>query len=315
MNENQLRFKGVLTPGNMKKAMKDAGAGSRDVYDVPIGKFRIIPGFNVRNRDSEKYKAAVRRYADKFKAQGYIREYPVTAFVGREGDEDVLYLTHGHTRMEALELANREGAGIEYVPTLVHERGTNMEQLMVGMVVANDTNPLSPLELGLNCLRLHEAGWDHKQIAAQLGFTAKYVDDLLLLMGANAEIRRMVELEQVSATNAVEAIRRWGDKALAHLQASLRTARASGSDRITRKHLPEAILKKAIAKSAPVIFTTMNEITTDPGYQHLSEELRSKVETLCKELQAAKERAGQQPERARAAQRGKGRTGEGASGG
>ena len=314
MNEKQWRFKGALTPGNMKKAMKEAGAGSRDVYDVPIGSFRLIPGFNVRNRESATYKATVRRYADMFKAHGFLREFPVTGYVGREKDADVLLLTHGHTRLESAELANSEGAHIETIPTLLHERGTDMEQLTVGMVLANDTNPLTPLELGLACMRLNAAGWDHKRIAEELGFTAKYVDDLLLLVSAPVEIRRMVELDQVAATNAVEAMRRWGDKALAHLQSSLRNAQESGSDRITRKHLPETIFKKAIAKSAPVIFTTMNEITADPGYLHLSESLRGKLETLCKDLQDAKEKAGPAAE-ASDAKPGKSKKAEGAGGG
>ena len=62
--------------------------------------------------------------------------------------------------------------------------------------------------------------------------------------------------------------------------------KAAGGGKVTRKHLPEAVLKRKITKAAPTLFHVMREVKHDPGYEHISEELRDKLDKLLSELDA-----------------------------
>ena len=55
-------FSTELVAGNVKDAMKSAGAPSGDLWQVPPGQLRVIPGFNPRPRNA-KYMSMVRMEA------------------------------------------------------------------------------------------------------------------------------------------------------------------------------------------------------------------------------------------------------------
>lgn len=270
-------FTRELTPGNTKAAMKAVGAVSADLWQVEPTRLRILDGFNARIKN-EAYTGRVRWIADSIKANGYYKDKPLTGFVALEDGAEVIYVTGGHRRHEAVLLALSEGVEVPAVPVVIKPRGTSMEDLTVDLVVGNEGEPLSTYEQAVVCKRLAAFGWESKEIARRLGYsTAQYVDGLLSLASAPLAVRRMVMESVISATTAIEAIKKHGDKAGDVLLAAMVK---SGTGRVTAKHMPDADFKKAVKKQAEPMYTALTKVQADPGFAKLSQETQDAINFL-----------------------------------
>jgi len=273
-----------LHPGAVKIAMKSVEANSRDLWQVAPDKLKVIDNFNVRNKD-EAYVAHIRWLADSMKVEGYYQDKPLAGYVAKEGDEQIIYIYDGHCRLEAVNLAIKEGAEIHKVPVVVNQAGVSMEDLTIVLVRGNGGKPLAPYEIGVVCKRLVRYGMEIPEIATRIGFTENYVNNLLNLMASHAKLRKMVIDGVVSASTAIEMINKHGDKALDKLLEAQERANAAGKDRVTNKHIaPNHAFKKAIQKSAENMFTAITEVQADPGYENLSPDIREKLDGLLKWL-------------------------------
>lgn len=257
----QLDFHDQLTPGSIKGAMKNAEAGSRDLWQVPPENLRLIENFNVRV-NGERHKAKVREYADSMKSEGYYQHKPLAGYVAKDGDENVIFITDGHTRLQSVLLANSEGAQIDLVPVVVSQAGVSMEDLTVALVRSNSGEPLSPFETGVVCKRLSRFGWDEKKIADRIGVSEQYVKNLLSLIAAPIEIRQMVIEDRVSASTAIEVIAKHGDKALSILEQAQERAKAAGKGKATARHVdPASEFKKAVRERSGDMFELLERIS------------------------------------------------------
>jgi ParB family transcriptional regulator, chromosome partitioning protein len=271
-----------LVQGAVKAAMKDAAASSRDLWFVDRSKLRIIPNFNTRIR-GDGLASHIRSLADSMKSEGFYPDKPLAGYVAKDGDEQVIYITDGHCRLEGRDLAVQEGAEIDKLPVVVSAQGTSVEDLTVALVRSNSGKPLEPYELGIVCKRLARFNWDADEIARRLGFTRTYVENLLLLISSPIGIRQMVMDGKVSATTAIDALKQFGGQAEQRLLSALDKVQQKGGERVTKKHMPakpEVIFKKQVIKSAPVLFNTVRDIRLDDGYKQLSAELREKIDAL-----------------------------------
>ena len=274
-------FDASLTAGNVKAAMKDAGAVSADLWQVAPDRLRVLEGFNARVKN-DAYTARVRWIADSIKANGYYKDKPLSGFVAREDGVDVIYVTGGHRRHEAVHLAISEGVDVPHVPVVIKPKGTGMEDLTVDLIVGNEGEPLTTYEQAVVCKRLAGFGWDSKEIARRVGYsTAQYVDGLLALAGAPLPIRKMVIESVISATTAIEAIKKHGDNATDVLLAAVVKA---GGGRVTAKAMPGAEFKKAVKKQAEPMYTMLTKVQEDPGYDSLSDDLRCMLAALLERI-------------------------------
>lgn len=283
-------FNTTLVAGSIKGAMKSADAKSRDLWLVPLRNIRTLPEFNVRIRD-EKYLAHLRMITNSIKTEGFYQYSALAGYVANEGGENIIYLTGGHTRFEATGIANQEGAEIESLPVIISPPGTSREDLVVALIKGNEGKPLTPYETAIVCKRLVNYGWDIAEIATRLEMAETYVDGLLLLIGAPQEIREMVQAGQLAATTAIQTLRSHGSKAVDHLQDGLTRAKASGANRVTAKHLPGSVFKSKVKKAAPAIYETLKNVKADPGYAHISDALRAKLDDLLTKLAEAEAEA------------------------
>lgn len=101
------------------------------------------------------------------------------------------------------------------------------------------------------------------------------------LTAAPLPIRKMVIESVISATTAIEAIKKHGDKATDVLLAAVVKA---GGGRVTAKAMPGAEFKKAVKKQAEPMYTALTKVQADPGYAMLSGELRHLLEQLLKDI-------------------------------
>lgn len=224
-----------FTAGNVKEAMKQAGAGSRDLWQVPVGKLTVMDGFNVRTKNAN-HREHIENLKNLIRANGFRQDKPIACYIA-EGERHII--TDGHCRFEAVTELIGEGVEIKELPVVVSPRGTTEEDLIVGLVTSNSGRQLDPYEKGLVCKRLQGFGWTEKQIAERLGFTAPYVVDLLNLVGADRRVREMVTSGRVSATTAIETIKKHGTKAAEKLDAGIAVAKAAGKSRVSNKHMEE----------------------------------------------------------------------------
>ena len=137
------------------------------------------------------------------------------------------------------------------------------------------------------CMRLAGFGWESKEIARRLGYsTAQYVDGLLSLASAPLAVRKMVIEAVISATTAIEAIKKHGDKATDVLLAAM--VKSAGG-RVTAKHMPDADFKKAVKKQAEPMYTALTKVQADPGFAKLSKEVRELLAELLQGLKPTAE--------------------------
>lgn len=234
-----------LSAGSVKNTMKAVGAGSSDLWNVPVAAVKVLPGFNVRTRNAT-YAAHIAALGESILANGYYRDRPLSGYVASDGS---VYVTDGHSRLEAIAYANERGASIESVPVVTKPAGTSVEDLTVGLVMSNSGKPLAPIEKAEVVKRLLSYGMAEETIAKRLGVTAGYVKDLLMLAGAPKAIRKLVEDDAISAANAVAMMKKHGDKALEVIEAALGAAAEKGETKVSKKSLKAPKAEKEPAPS------------------------------------------------------------------
>lgn len=239
--------------GNVKKAM--TGASSADLWMVPVANLKIDPSFNCRIRDDE-YEAQVAWLTEQIIDHGYDRTKPMAGYVAKEGDENVVYITDGHRRFEAVQRAIDKGHPVERIPVVTHPAGTSAEDLVTALVTSNSGQPLKPYEVATVIKRLQGFGLNESEIAKRLSYTREYVVQLLELLAAPADVRKMVTSGQVAATLAVETVRKVGAGAGAALAQGLEVAKASGKSKVTRKHVLQLKLPGLVEKPKGTTITS-----------------------------------------------------------
>lgn len=223
-----------LSAGNVKAAMSAVGAGRSDMWTVPVAQIKVLDGFNVRVHNAE-YKARIEEIAKSILANGFLKDKPLTGYVAKEDGQQVIYVTDGHTRLEAVKLAIGYGAEIESLPVITKPAGTSIEDLTVALVTSNNGRPLAPIEMGAVVKRLAGYGMAEEVIAKRIGVTTGYIKDLLLLMGAPKAIRKAVEDGKISAANAVAQMKKHGDKAADVIGSAIEEAEEAGETKVSKK--------------------------------------------------------------------------------
>jgi ParB family chromosome partitioning protein len=272
-NQDQLQFE----PGAVKAATK--GMTSSDLWKAPRSALHIDPNFNVRVHDAE-YKAHIRTIADSIKANGFYPDKPIAGFVAKRDGQDVIIVTDGHSRIAGFDLAVSEGFEGTDLPVVTKPRGTSMEDLTIALVTSNSGRQLAPYEVALVCKRLVGYGMEPKAIAQRLGFTLVYVNGLLDLVAAPKALRDLVASGKVSATLAIETLRKEGSDAAKVLTAGVKEATASGKERVTKKHVKAATTKaeKKGKKGKPAAEQQALPLDVDPKVAEMEAVLKRGVQ-------------------------------------
>jgi ParB family chromosome partitioning protein len=234
-----LSFKTELTPAALAATTKTTGASKQgSSLMVPIDQIKVLPDFNVRVRDTDDYKAGIAELVGLIKANGYYQHKPLAGYAAKEGDTEVIYLEDGHRRLEAVQALNFElpaDQQIKQLPVVVAPQATTMEDMLVNLVVSNTGKDLIPYEKGIVVKRLLNVGMSKADIAARLQYTPRYIDDLLVLVGASAAVRNLMLSGRVSSTQALRELRKDAGKAADVLTAAVKSAEAKGKTRATAK--------------------------------------------------------------------------------
>ncbi|MBR8405517.1 ParB/RepB/Spo0J family partition protein [Burkholderia cenocepacia] len=235
-----------LVPGNAKKTVSPYRQGTVDIYRVSLDAIRVRPGFNAERLVDPDYPAAVREYADSMKENGFFRHKPLLVC---PADDGFLYITDGHTRWDAVQLANREGAGIEAVPVVCEELGTTEEDRMFAKRQSNSGRQLTPLGEAMLMKRMLGRGIAEETIARRWPCSITKVRGALALLSAPTPIREAVQAGEVSATAARKLVKEAGAGAVGQWQAAKEVAKAAGKKKVTPKTLKAVGGQKQTARS------------------------------------------------------------------
>jgi len=183
-----------------------------DLFSVSPDMLTEEKGFNVRGVFDEAYfeqpevEEHIRGLADSYKAGRYVP--PIVVQV-RNG---IPYIRDGMHRRRALMLAISEGAEIKRVQVLEHHGDEAQQTLLLATI--NDGRPLSPMERAVIYDRLDKWGWTTQEIASSVRRTVKHVSQTLALLDMPIELKRMVQRNEIAATQAAELFRQHGDDAV-----------------------------------------------------------------------------------------------------
>lgn len=289
-----LEFSTEISTLNKKTLLTTIAHTKGEAIMVSLDDLRILPGFNPRIRNHAR-NLHIRDIAESIKAHGFYADKPLAGIAGFEGKRHVIYLTDGDCRYNACQLAISEGALLEFVPLVLKDRTTTMEDLTIALVRSNGGLRFSTMELAIAAKRLFKFNKSIPKIAADLGFTPEYVSQLLTIAGAPHLIREMIESGEVPAAVAIQTLRAHGDDAVVVLQRAVVAAKASGRTGITRKHLPDQILKKAITKAAPTMVTAINRVKADPAFSALPDDVQEMIDNIISAIVAATPDAAETP--------------------
>jgi ParB family chromosome partitioning protein len=277
----------TLTAGR-QKAMMEAATGKSTEYIVRVDQLRPLPGFNVRIRETEDYRSHVEALKQSIRENGFYMNKPLAGYIGKEGDEDVIFVTDGHTRLEAVNEINDEALKddeqIEGLPVVLKSADSTLADLTIALVQDNSGRPLTPYEMGVVVQRLanmkgegDEPMFTKADIARRLSITERYIDDLNVLVAAPAKVRTAVLEGTVSSTLAIQELRRDPKKAEQRLLTAVTAAKAAGKSKATRKHVGGTVRMQRVKHSVSLATGTpikdvlkalaakIREVTGTPG--------------------------------------------------
>lgn len=260
----------TLTAGKMK-ASTAAASGKSTEYIVKVDQLRTIPGFNVRVTETDDYRADLEALKQSIREHGFYANKPLAGYIGKEGDEDVIYVTDGHRRLAAVQEINDEDVDgkeeIEGLPVVLKPADATLADLTIALVQDNSGRPLTPYEMGVVVQRLQNMKdgegnpvYAKADIARKLSITERYIDDLNVLVDAPAKVRTAVLEGTVSSTLAIQELRRNPKKAEERITAAVAKAKASGKSKATKKDVGTVRMQKVRFNVSLATGDTMGDV-------------------------------------------------------
>jgi ParB family transcriptional regulator, chromosome partitioning protein len=235
-----------IVKGSLKAVLGQEGVNkTNQLLMVSPTVLRIIPGFNPRIHELDKYKEDAEELKDSIRNEGFYADKPIAGYVGKDGEEDVIFITDGHRRFEAVESLRAEGVEINTLPVVLKPAETDIARLTISTVRSNTGRRLTFFENAIVVRRLLKHGMSKAEIAKALGFTERAVEDFFIMIEAPKKVRDLVKMERVSGTEAVRILRKFKEpeKATEKLLDMVAKAEAKGKKKATREESGDAPVK------------------------------------------------------------------------
>lgn len=243
MNANAPSFKQMIKDGTAKRA---------DAIKFEIADIHEEPGFNLR-REGEDLEASIDALAAHILDGGIVPPLEVRPRIGGG-----VFVVDGHRRRRAyLKIADqlRDADGKLWLP-VVQFTGNDAERV-ARIITSAEGRALSQQEVADGYKRLSNYGWTPDMIAKKVGKTRQHVDQLLILASANSDVQQLVQAGTVSATTAIETVRKHGEEAGKVLAVEVGKAQAAGKKKVTAATIKGKPLPRKLTEDA---FTALEQL-------------------------------------------------------
>lgn len=210
--------------------IRSISVGRKDLYLLSPDSIEIDDGWNVR-RDTDDLQDHIRQLANSIKEIGV--QQPLTVYMRGS----VAVVTDGHCRLYAVRLAVREGVDIKSIPVRIEERFSNEADRVLSILTRNNGKSLTVAEQAEVVKRLLLFGWSEAEVARKTGTSRQHVNNLVRFLSSPEEVKQMVMAGEVSATVAVQQVKKEGVGATKTLKDAVSKAKGEGKKRATRKHI------------------------------------------------------------------------------
>lgn len=270
----------MTSPASFKTMIKDGTIKRADAMKVRYDDIHVEPGFNLRDHDDE-FEQGIVDLTAYILDGGYVP--PLEVRPSPEGDGVII--VDGHRRHIAIGRAIEQGAPIEYV-SVVAFAGNDVDRV-ARIMTSQEGAKLRPLEVAAGYKRLGAFGLSPDEIARKVNKTRQHVEQLLILAHANSDVHALVKSGAVSASVAIDAVRKHGEEAGAFLAGKQGEAQAAGKARVTAQTVKGKPLPRALAEKLESALSEAVECIPASTVAQL-EELRTKHDGRVPEnLQAA----------------------------
>lgn len=247
---------------------QETGVKKTDLYKVPPEKLVEEPGFNERDYNDPDVQAQIEAFAQAYAAGRYV---PPLAVRIDSATGDII-LVDGHQRRRGALLAIERGTTITHLECLPF-RGNDADRV-VCMLTSSEGLKLKPVGIARGYLRLLRMGLDVSEIARSVAKTAQHVESMLVLAEANTDVQALVNQGAVSATMAIEVVRKHGDRAGEVLGSKLKEANARGQTKVKPSAIKEWAPPRALAtKLYHSVGSALGQITQSSEVKQLLADL------------------------------------------
>jgi ParB/RepB/Spo0J family partition protein len=201
----------------------------KDIFLVDPRLLKIEEGFNTRVD-----------YGDIDELMNSIIENGVMIPLLGYKDGDFYYITNGHRRLKAIQLAISLGFEIARVP-FISGRKKTLEERTFDIVLSNDGKQLTALELGETYKKLLNFNYTIAEIAKKLGKTYKHVADMVNVADSSKDIKILIQGGGVSATLVADVISKVkdADKVTTIIKNASEKNEIVGKKKVTKKDIKE----------------------------------------------------------------------------
>lgn len=224
-------------------SIKKLSIGRKDLFLLSPDVIHEDPNWNVR-QENDGLKDHIRQLADSIKEIGV--QQPLTVRM----DGLKAKVTDGFCRMAAVRLAIKEGAEIKSVPVRTEERYSNEADHTLSMWVRNSGRQLTLPEQAEVVRRLLSFNWTEAEISRKTGSSRQHINNLVCFLSSPVEVQDMVKSGEVSATAAVNQVRKEGEAAAGTLKRAVVKANDEGKKRATARHMGKKDLIRPIENFA-----------------------------------------------------------------
>jgi len=250
-------------------SIKKEAVGRKDLFLIEPGKIHEKDGWNVRE-ESPELETHIDELARSIAEIGV--QQPITVYM----DGGTIYLSDGHCRLAAVNLAISRGAEIKAIPCRVEDRYANDADRVLAMITRNSGKPLTPLEKAKVVRQLIDFGWPEKDIADKIGVTVQYIGKLLDIQAMPEEIKKQVSEGIVSASTALDEYKVSGEHAAENIkEAAEEAGKKTGKKKVTKKSLKK---KDALPPESKAL------ATIEKWAYKYTPEVENKIYDLCNEL-------------------------------
>lgn len=213
-------------------AIKDVAQGRSDLYRVDPAIIKQKDGWNSREASDPANATHVAELAASIKAIGVKK--PLVCYM----EDDVVYVSDGHCRLQAVMHLIEEGVEIKTVPVMVEDRFANEADRIFSQIVHNQGKQLTALEQAKVFKRLVDLGWAQQDIASKAGISGGRVSQLLELLILPVILQKYIIEGKASASMVLSLYKKHKhnvDETILELNGAVRVAAEQGRTRAMPK--------------------------------------------------------------------------------